>query len=67
MMRGPFRRSGAFGLVGVVVVMVVVAVIALTMGQDQADPKTALALIFGVVAAFIASVFFHRRRADHGG
>jgi len=62
MMRGPFRRSGAFGLVGVVVVMVVVAVIALTMGQNQADPKAALALIFGVIAAFIAIVFFLQTR-----
>ena len=59
---GQFRRSGTFGIVGVVVVMVLVAVVGLTMGQGQAKPKGALALIFGIVAVYLLILFFLQNR-----
>ncbi len=59
---GSFRRSGVFGLVGVVVVAAVVAAIALTMGSGQANPKPALALIFGVIALFMVTFFILQAR-----
>jgi hypothetical protein len=57
-----FRRSGIFGLVGVVVVAALVAAIALTMGSGQANPKPALALIFGVIALFMFIFFVLQAR-----
>ena len=53
----PFRRSGAVGLVGVVIVAVAVAIVALKMGQDQAKPKHAMALIFAIIGAYIVILF----------
>jgi hypothetical protein len=60
---GGVKRSGAFGLVGVFVVAALVGVIALTMGQDDPNPKLALGLIFGVIALFCV-VLFALQRSD---
>jgi len=60
-MAGGFKRSSRFGIVGVIVVMVLVAVIGLTMGSGQANPKGALALIFGVLAVFFVILFILQR------
>jgi len=60
---GGFRRSSRFGLIGVLVVMALVAVIGLTMGSGEANPKLALALIFGVVGIFVV-VLLLLQRAD---
>jgi len=62
-MSGGFKRSGRFGLIGVVLVAAVVAVIATTTGQGEANPKTTLALIFGVIALFVV-ILFALQRAD---
>jgi hypothetical protein len=58
---GGFKRSGLFGLVGVVVVMVAVALIALNADSGDANPKGALALIFGVIAVFVVILFVLQR------
>ncbi len=60
-MAGGFKRSSRFGIVGVILVMVVVVVIALTMGSGQANPKGAIALIFGVIAVFFVILFILQR------
>ncbi len=60
-MAGGFKRSSRFGIVGVIVVMILVAVIALTMGSGQANPKGALALIFGVLAVFFVVLLILQR------
>jgi hypothetical protein len=57
-----FRRSGAVGLVGVVITAVVVAVIATSADQTDPNPKGTMALIFGVIAAFIVIFFFVQGR-----
>ncbi|MBK5218236.1 MAG: hypothetical protein JJE35_00365 [Thermoleophilia bacterium] len=62
-MSGGFKRSGAFGIVGVFVVAALVAMIALTMGQGDPNPKLALGLIFGVIALFCV-VLFALQRSD---
>jgi hypothetical protein len=62
-MAGGFKRSGRFGLIGVFVVAAIVAVIATTTGQGEANPKTTLALIFGVLAVFFV-ILFALQRAD---
>jgi hypothetical protein len=59
---GAFRRSGRFGIIGVFVVAAAAAAIALTMGSGQAKPKGALALIFGIIAAFIVVLFVLQSR-----
>jgi hypothetical protein len=68
---GGFKRSGAFGLVGVFVVAGVAIAIALTMGQGEANPKLALGLIFGVIAIFVVALLIFQRsdleRAAGGG
>lgn len=70
-MSGGFKRSGAFGLVGVFVVAVSAIAIALTMGQGEANPKLALGLIFGVIAIFVIGLLAFQRsdleRAGGGG
>jgi hypothetical protein len=58
---GGFKRSGAFGLVGVLVVAALAIAIATTMGQGEANPKLALGLIFGVIAVFCAALFAFQR------
>ena len=52
-----FRRSGTFGLVGVVVTAALVAYVALTMGQGQANPKEALAVIFAIIGVYVVLLF----------
>jgi hypothetical protein len=62
-MAGGFKRSSRFGLIGVFVVAAIVVVIATTTGQGEANPKTTLALIFGVLAVFFV-ILFALQRAD---
>lgn len=62
-MSGGFKRSSRFGLIGVFVVAAIVVVIATTTGQGEANPKTTLALIFGVLAVFFV-ILFVLQRAD---
>ncbi len=61
MFSGGFKRSSRFGLIGVLVVMVLVAVIGLTMGSGEANPKLALGLIFGLIAAFVVVLLVLQR------
>jgi uncharacterized membrane protein YeaQ/YmgE (transglycosylase-associated protein family) len=49
----PFRRSGFFGIVGVFVVAALCVYVAQKYGQDNAHPKKALGLVFGIVGAYI--------------
>src|SRR3954447_15657631 len=42
--------------------MAAVAAVALTMGRGQAKPRGALALIFGIVAAYLVLLFFFQTR-----
>lgn len=58
----PFRRSAAFGIVGVVVTAVAVAVIGLNTDPRDADPKDTYALVFGVVAVFLVLLFAFQLR-----
>jgi hypothetical protein len=58
---GGFKRSGLFGLLGVVVVAVAVAAIALSSNNDEANPKDTLALVFGLIAAFVIVLFIFQR------
>jgi hypothetical protein len=63
---GGFKRSGLFGLfglIGVVAVAIAVAVIASSSGSGEANPKGTMALIFGVIAVFVA-ILFVLQRAD---
>jgi hypothetical protein len=62
-MAGGFKRSSRFGLIGVFVVAAIVVLIATTTGQGEANPKTTLALIFGVLAVFFV-ILFALQRAD---
>ncbi len=62
-MSGGFKRSSRFGLIGVFVVAAIIVVIATTTGQGEANPKTTLALIFGVLAVFFV-ILFALQRAD---
>ena len=61
-MSGGFRRSSAFGIVGVIVVMVAVALIALQFGSGTAHPTGALIAIVGIVFCFIAILMVLQRR-----
>jgi hypothetical protein len=63
MLSGGFKRSGLFGLIGVIVVAAIVVVIATTTGQGEANPKTTMALIFGVLVVFLV-VLFALQRSD---
>jgi hypothetical protein len=58
---GGFKRSGLVGLIGVVVVMVAVALIALNADSGDPNPKGTMALIFGVIAVFVAILFVLQR------
>ena len=62
-MSGGFKRSGAFGIVGVFVVAALIVVIATTSGQGEANPKLTLGLIFGVIAIFCL-ILFALQRSD---
>jgi hypothetical protein len=59
--RGEFRRSRLFGLVGVFVVAGIAILIALSAGNN-ADPKLQMGLIFGVIAVFFAGLLVLQRR-----
>jgi hypothetical protein len=58
---GDSRRSSRFGLVGVFVVAALAAVIGLTMGEGEANPMLALALIFGVIGIFVVVLLLLQR------
>ncbi len=60
-MSGGFKRSGVFGIVGVFVVAAIVAIVATTTGQGEANPKTTMALVFGVIAFFMTILFVLQR------
>lgn len=61
MLSGGFKRSSRFGLIGVFVVAALAAVIGLTMGEGEANPKLAMALIFGVIAIFVVVLLLLQR------
>jgi hypothetical protein len=63
MFSGGFKRSSRFGLIGVFVVAAIVIAIATTTGEGQSNPKTTYALIFGVIAVFMA-ILFALQRSD---
>ena len=63
MFSGDFKRSSRFGLIGVFVVAALAAVIGLTLGEGEANPKLAMALIFGVIGIFVV-VLLLLQRAD---
>jgi hypothetical protein len=58
--RGEFRRSRRFGLIGVFVVAGIAILIGLSAGNN-ADPKLQYGLIFGVLALFFAVLLFLQR------
>jgi hypothetical protein len=62
-MSGGFKRSSRFGLIGVFIVAAIILVIATTTGGNEANPKTTMALIFGVLAVFFV-ILFALQRAD---
>jgi hypothetical protein len=61
-MSGGFRRSSAFGIVGVIVVMVAVALIALQFGSGTAHPTGALIAIVAIVFGFLAVLMVLQHR-----
>jgi hypothetical protein len=56
------RRSSWFGIVGVLVVMVACAFVGLTMGQGDANPKDAYAVIFAIVGGYLVLLFLLQSR-----
>src|SRR4051794_40101820 len=58
----PFRSSARFGLVGVVVVAALMIVAAQTLGQNEAKPKDAFALIFAILGVYLVLLFFLQLR-----
>jgi hypothetical protein len=60
--RGEFRRSAVFGLVGVFVVAGIAIAIALSADSDNSNPKLQMGLIFGVIAVFLVGLFIFQRR-----
>ncbi|HEX3041925.1 MAG TPA: hypothetical protein VHP56_07560 [Solirubrobacterales bacterium] len=61
MSSGGFKRSSRFGLIGVFVVAALAIAIGLTMGEGEANPKLAMALIFGVIAIFVVVLLVLQR------
>jgi uncharacterized membrane protein YedE/YeeE len=59
--RGEFRRSAVFGLVGVFVVAGIAIAIALSADGRDPNPKLQMGLIFGVIAVFFAGLFIFQR------
>ena len=57
-----FRTSSRFGIIGVVAVMVVVAALALAFGSNNAHPTALMAVILGIVFAFVAVLMILQRR-----
>lgn len=70
-MSGGFKRSSVFGIFGLFVAAGACAAIGLTLGSGQSNPKTAYALIFGVLALYFVILFTLQRgdlsRAASGG
>jgi hypothetical protein len=60
--RGEFRRSAVFGLVGVFVVAGIAIAIALSADSSNSNPKLQMGLIFGVIAIFLVGLFIFQRR-----
>ncbi len=60
-MRGEFRRSAVYGLVGVFVVAGLAIAIALSADSGDANPKLQMGLIFGVIAVFLVALFVFQR------
>jgi hypothetical protein len=60
--RGEFRRSAVFGLVGVFVVAGIAIVIALSVDSNNSNPRLQMGLIFGVIAVFLVGLFIFQRR-----
>jgi hypothetical protein len=60
--RGEFRRSAVFGLVGVFVVAGIAIAIALSADSSNSNPKLQIGLIFGVIAVFFVGLFIFQRR-----
>jgi hypothetical protein len=60
--RGEFRRSAVFGLVGVFVVAGIAIAIALSADSSNSNPKLQMGLIFGVIALFLVGLFTFQRR-----
>jgi hypothetical protein len=60
--RGEFRRSAVFGLVGVFVVAGIAIAIALSADSSNSNPKLQMGLIFGVIAVFLVGLFIFQRR-----
>lgn len=58
----PFRTSARFGLIGVFVVAALIAVVAQSMGQNEAKPKDAFALIFLILGVYLVLLFFLQLR-----
>src|SRR3954447_20660398 len=58
----PFRSSARFGLIGVVVVAALMIVVAQTLGQNEAKPKDAFALIFAILGVYLVLLFFLQLR-----
>lgn len=56
-MFGGFKRSGLFAIFGILAVAAIVVVIGLNTNSEDANPKTTYALIFGVLAVFLAILF----------
>jgi hypothetical protein len=58
----PFRTSARFGLIGVLVVAALTVVVGLTMGQGEAKPKDAYALIFAILGVYLVLLFILQLR-----
>jgi hypothetical protein len=61
-MRGEFRRSAAYAIVGLIVVAAIVIAIGLAADPADANPKLQYGLIFGVVGLFLIGLFFFQSR-----
>jgi hypothetical protein len=61
-MRANRYYSGGFWVLCVAVVAVAAAIVATALGRNQADPKAAYTLIFGIIAVFLVVFFAVRVR-----
>jgi hypothetical protein len=58
---GDFKRSARFGIAGVIAVGALTVLIGLTLGSGS-DPTLAMALILGIVFAFVGALLMLQRR-----